>query len=226
MAESKDKPPVMIGDQSSADEESVNAPQHLDPDVPQLQVNDEDDPASQELLDFAPAGSARPLSQELQEEGSELGSVNASSVDAPPRRAGSPIDSILSGPDDTPSVQVWCALNVGNQRLCGFLTDSRVPSYPLQEAAFSHQLLYDPGTVALPRPTNHSIAVLRHASPLLHRAYIARVPDLRHCSLQRSLPQRFFLHTAGMLLSAPISSSTRRTPKPRARRGRLSVGQD
>jgi len=34
------------------------------------------------------------------------GSDDGSSMDGLPRRAGSPIDSLLSGPDDSPSVQV------------------------------------------------------------------------------------------------------------------------
>jgi hypothetical protein len=36
----------------------------------------------------------------------ELSSVDGASIDAIPRRAGSPIDSVMSGPDDSPSVQV------------------------------------------------------------------------------------------------------------------------
>lgn len=40
------------------------------------------------------------------EDAEELSSVDGASVDAIPRRAGSPIDSVMSGPDDSPSVQV------------------------------------------------------------------------------------------------------------------------
>uniref|UniRef100_A0A8H7N7J0 Uncharacterized protein n=1 Tax=Bionectria ochroleuca TaxID=29856 RepID=A0A8H7N7J0_BIOOC len=169
MAESKDKPPVMTGDQSSADEESANAPQHLDPDVPQLQVNDEDDPASQELLDFAPAGSARPLSQELQEEGSELGSVNASSVDAPPRRAGSPIDSILSGPDDTPSVQGSFISSPGSSVLPSTALrpgyGSPSPSYKPFDRRFKTRLASSSSSIHSPRPGSPSLFSPAFPSP-------------------------------------------------------------
>ncbi|CAH0056633.1 unnamed protein product [Clonostachys solani] len=169
MAESKDKPPVMTGDQSSADEESANAPQHFDPDVPQLQVNDEDDPASQELLDFAPASSARPLSQELQEEGSELGSVNASSVDAPPRRAGSPIDSVLSGPDDTPSVQGSFISSPGSSVIPSAALrpgyGSPSPSYKPFDRRFKTRLASSSSSIHSPRPGSPSLFSPAFPSP-------------------------------------------------------------
>jgi len=57
------------------------------------------------------------------------------STDAIPRRAGSPIDSLMSIPDDTPSIQVgWSwedpLLESSNMSV-------RAPAYPLQAAACS-----------------------------------------------------------------------------------------
>lgn len=68
---------------------------------------DDENGDGQELQAFpAQDPQALRLRQEMQLDGSEFGSVDASSVDALPRRAGSPGESMLSGPDDTPSVQV------------------------------------------------------------------------------------------------------------------------
>ncbi len=44
--------------------------------------------------------------RELLEEGSELGSVDVDSVDGLPKRVGSPIDSVTSGQNVSPSIQV------------------------------------------------------------------------------------------------------------------------
>lgn len=49
----------------------------------------------------------------------ELSSIDGASVDALPRRAGSPIDSLMSGPDDSPSVQV----RQSDAFRCGYVTD-------------------------------------------------------------------------------------------------------
>lgn len=121
MAEPEDKPPVSGEDRVSSDDDFVNAPQLADADdVPQLETTNHDDSRDDnervddeatELEQYpAPADpQALQVMQELKADGSELSSVDASSVDALPRRVDSPIDSVLSGPDDAPSVQV-CAL--------------------------------------------------------------------------------------------------------------------
>lgn len=78
-----------------------------DADVPQLVVEEvQDEPAPSEMGNGSVAGRYREIMQEQREDGSELSSLDAGSVDALPRRVGSPIDSIMSGPDDTPSIQV------------------------------------------------------------------------------------------------------------------------
>jgi vacuolar protein sorting-associated protein 8 len=52
----------------------------------------------------------REIMQEQEEDDSVLDSADGGSVDALPPRPGSPMDSVLSGPDDTPSIQVCCVL--------------------------------------------------------------------------------------------------------------------
>ena len=85
-------------ERGSSDDESVNSALNGD-DVPYLDSAE----APVELQD---ASARRRQGQEVREEGSEMGSIDAGSVDALPRRVESPIDSVMSGPDDTPSIQV------------------------------------------------------------------------------------------------------------------------
>jgi hypothetical protein len=118
MAEPEDKPPVTGEDGVSGDDYFVNAPQLAEgDDVPQLEpkdpdiIEDDDEQVEVEATELeqypSPADpQALQVMQELKVDGSELSSIDASSVDALPRRADSPIDSVLSGPDDAPSVQV------------------------------------------------------------------------------------------------------------------------
>ena len=104
MADPEEKPAVP-GEHDARDEEAVADALNGD-DVPQLDSPDfEGDAAPLELQDnnASAQGSQR---LEVHLDGSELGSIDAESVDALPRRVGSPLDSMLSGPDDTPSVQV------------------------------------------------------------------------------------------------------------------------
>jgi vacuolar protein sorting-associated protein 8 len=128
MDEPEDKPPVSGTDGALGDDYFLTAHQRLDgDDVPQLETHDDDDadaneqgedeadndePVEPQCFPVQGTGSVQ-VTQEMQTEGSELGSVDASSVDALPRRAGSPIESVLSGPDDTPSVQVRLRLWMG-----------------------------------------------------------------------------------------------------------------
>jgi hypothetical protein len=104
MADPEDKPAVP-GEHDARREEGVVDALNGD-DVPQLDSPDvEGDAAPLELQDNnALAQGHQRLGAQL--DGSELGSIDAESVDALPRRVGSPLDSNLSGPDDTPSVQV------------------------------------------------------------------------------------------------------------------------
>lgn len=111
-------------ERGSSDDESVNGALNAD-DVPQLDSAE----APVELQD---ASAARRQGQEAQEEGSEMGSIDAGLVDALPRRLDSPVDSMLSGPDDTPSVQV-CEAMAATLRLS--LTFPRALFFPHLGAA-------------------------------------------------------------------------------------------
>lgn len=94
MVDPENKPPKAETNATS-DEESTRSALEAD-DVPQLDSQNE--AAPRELVE-------RPK-QGQQDEGSEMSSMAGGSVDAAPRRVDSPIDSVLSGPDETPSVQV------------------------------------------------------------------------------------------------------------------------
>lgn len=48
----------------------------------------------------------RQILHETHQDGSDMSSLGGSSLQGLPKRAGSPIDSVMSGPDDTPSIQV------------------------------------------------------------------------------------------------------------------------
>ncbi len=98
-------------DRGSSDEETVDG-DHEDGDV-------REDGRIADLLEEARAASPTPAPdgngavanryRELLQEQAETASEDGS-VDALPRRAGSPVDSMLSVPDDSPSVQVRAAL--------------------------------------------------------------------------------------------------------------------
>lgn len=83
-----------------------------DADVPQLEEQDiPEDPSSVDLEEEKHAVDATVVEESAQNGGiSELTSADASSIDAIPRRAGSPIESITSAAGDSPSVQVCGAL--------------------------------------------------------------------------------------------------------------------
>ena len=71
------------------------------------------------------------------------------SVDGVPRRAGSPIDSLLSIPDDLPSAQVRGTRETAYPQL----TPGRVPSSRPQEAASSRHLPRGLAWAVQPRPS-------------------------------------------------------------------------
>lgn len=102
MDDPEDKTPA-AAEHDMSDDEAARAALDND-DVPQLEPQDaQDGAAPQELTDIPVRSRPR---MEAFEEGSEMGSLDGGSVDALPRRVDSPIDSVLSGPDETPSVQV------------------------------------------------------------------------------------------------------------------------
>lgn len=103
MAETDDSPST--GPAPDPGEEELSTIEVEMDDVPQLDAHGQ----PSDSAPSTPRKSAFPgrRMESFQEEGSELGSIDAASVDALPRRGGSPIDSVLSGgPDDTPSIQV------------------------------------------------------------------------------------------------------------------------
>lgn len=57
----------------------------------------------------------REIMQQQHQDGSDVSSLENSSFHGLPKRAGSPIDSVLSGPDDTPSIQVGILLSLLGQ---------------------------------------------------------------------------------------------------------------
>lgn len=52
----------------------------------------------------------REIMQQQHQDSSDVSSLGGSSLHGLPRRVGSPIDSVMSGPDDTPSIQVRMAV--------------------------------------------------------------------------------------------------------------------
>ena len=103
------------GDQASSDGAIItDAAPTADEDVAQLAGNE-----SPAVADEAPAVKLQRTAtgDALPEEGEEMSSVDGFSVDALPRRAASPIDSIMSGHDDSHSMQVRQTLRVRFHRL-------------------------------------------------------------------------------------------------------------
>lgn len=66
----------------------------------------DDLPASAAIGNGAVSNRYREILQQQRQDSSDVSSLGGSSVHGLPKRAGSPIDSVLSGPDDTPSIQV------------------------------------------------------------------------------------------------------------------------
>lgn len=87
-------------------------------DVPRVRVDDVDSDAATDLQ--TEDGGGRALSNRYREilrarhdEGSEISSTDAESVDAPPKRSDSPIESVLSH-DQSPSIQVCLVRGSGH----------------------------------------------------------------------------------------------------------------
>lgn len=81
----------------------------------------------------------REIMQRQNQDGSDVSSLAGSELHGLPRRVGSPIDSVLSGPDDTPSVQVRPNSIASG---CEVSNNYRGPSCPLPQVAFSLRLLH------------------------------------------------------------------------------------
>lgn len=94
--------------------------------------------------------------KKLAEEEAEATSDNGSG-DALPRRAGSPVDSMVSIPDRSPSVQVT-HLAAPPEMLLPRANTVRALVFPLPAAAPSHRLPLDPEWEARLPPSDHSTA--------------------------------------------------------------------
>ena len=133
MGEEMDDMPRLSGsgDHSDSDEETVKG------------AHDEDHIT--EFLEEEMQSPSTPVAQgnsvianryrELLQDGADTASEDGSTTDAIPRRAGSPVDSMLSVPDDSPSVQVdspfpCIKVSMPSNTL-------RAPCYPPPVAVFS-----------------------------------------------------------------------------------------
>ena len=134
------------------------------------------------------------------------------SADAVPRRAGSPIDSLMSIPDDTPSIQVgrscgdplWKALNMS----------ARAPAYPLPAAACSPRSPTGPAWAARRPPSGPSTA---DSNPV----YTRHLSSLRDPPLLRS-----WAVTVGVFPSRASWCSTAAIPTPLRRLGKSYDGRN
>jgi hypothetical protein len=88
----------------------ANDANDADPDQDQDQADEGEEMQDQStplvLVNGSLGNRYREILRDQHETGSQISSIDGESVDALPRRAVSPIDSVMSGPDDTPSVQV------------------------------------------------------------------------------------------------------------------------
>ena len=128
----------LSGDQASSDEETLTRAQDEGGDLVAQLGGDKpiDATAGVEGTGTAISHRYREIMQEQQDDDDAgLDSADAASVDAIPRRPASPMDSVLSGPDDTPSVQVHC--HPPRCRELIELTRDRALYYHPQAAAFS-----------------------------------------------------------------------------------------
>lgn len=100
MADLEDKP--WGGDSPSADKDVTEDAPDLEGET--ARVDSHGDSVSTDA-NFN-RGDHRQALKEDGEEGSEMSSLGGELLGAPPRRATSPLESVISGPDDTPSVQV------------------------------------------------------------------------------------------------------------------------
>lgn len=76
-------------------------------DVAQLVEEEmQDHPTPVEIGNGSVADRYRQIMHETHQDVSDVSSLGGSSLQGLPKRAGSPIDSVVSGPDDTPSIQV------------------------------------------------------------------------------------------------------------------------
>ncbi len=97
------------GDPGSSDDETVRGDRESDHIADILEEVKQDDA----LQESSSANGTviqnryRELATDAHDDSSEDGPQDAGPRDALPARVGSPIDSLLSIPDDTPSVQVW-----------------------------------------------------------------------------------------------------------------------
>ncbi|XWW99649.1 hypothetical protein V2A60_007660 [Cordyceps javanica] len=151
---------------------AVNGAGHVDEhdeaDVPQLETGEGDgDDDAQDRAGAGPGGESTAstptkLGQALPppQEGSELGSVDADSVDLTPRRMRSPVDSLTSGQGISPSIQGSQMSSPGSSVLPSVASraylNSPTPSFRPFDRRFSSRLsspsVYGPGSPRSPSP--------------------------------------------------------------------------
>ncbi|KAI9171743.1 Vacuolar protein sorting-associated protein [Paramyrothecium foliicola] len=148
------------GDQASDHEDVIDVPTTSDNAHDNDDAADDTELAGQETPDrSAPTelnngllgNRYREILRDQHETGSEVSSVDADSVDALPRRAVSPIDSLMSGPDDSPSVQGSMISSPGSSVLPSMATrpglSSPTPSFrPFDRRFVSRISSSGPGT--------------------------------------------------------------------------------
>ena len=106
MSDTEDAPPAS-GESPGGGETSPPPRDNSDADVPQLEGPSSDSGAigSADGSEQAPRNHRDAIREQF-EEGSEVSSMDASLVDAVPRRVGSPVESVTSALGYSPSVQV------------------------------------------------------------------------------------------------------------------------
>lgn len=100
MADLEDHP--WGGDPPSADKDVTEDAPDLEGEI--ARVESHEDSASMDV-NFSRGEPLKALKDHREEE-SEMSSLGGDSLGAPPKRATSPLESVMSGPDDTPSIQV------------------------------------------------------------------------------------------------------------------------
>jgi len=133
-----------MGDAS--DDETVKGDRELDPIVPASDGNESQSSAGPQAP-AAPSAIANRYRQ-LVESGHDSGSDDGS-LDALPRRVGSPADSLLSGPDDSPSVQGSVASSLGSSSVLPSLASrpglrSPTPSFRPFDRRFQSRISSSP----------------------------------------------------------------------------------
>ncbi|CAM1504301.1 Fc.00g018920.m01.CDS01 [Cosmosporella sp. VM-42] len=162
MAEPEDL--SLTGDVDSENGETVKDAPNEAGDVAQLEEQEmEDHQTPVEMGNGGVSNRYRQIMQEQHLDGSDVSSLGGSSVLGLPKRAGSPIDSVMSGPDDTPSVQGSFVSSPGSSVLPSMASrpglSSPTPSFRPFDRRFQSRI--SSSNIHTPRPA--SPAYLNHS---------------------------------------------------------------